>query len=99
LHLDILSFPTRRSSDLTLIVLSLMPVMLIATYFFKRAMRSSFQDVRTWVSRLNTFLQEHISGISVIQYFAREKQEYNKFIGINADRKSTRLNSSHVKIS
>lgn len=79
---------------LTLIVLSLMPVMLIATYFFKRAMRSSFQDVRTWVSRLNTFLQEHISGISVIQYFAREKQEYNKFIGINAQHRNAHIRSN-----
>lgn len=79
---------------LTLIVLSLMPIMLIATYFFKRAMRSSFQDVRTWVSRLNTFLQEHISGVSVIQYFAREKQEYNKFIGINAQHRNAHIRSN-----
>jgi ATP-binding cassette subfamily B multidrug efflux pump len=79
---------------LTLIVLSLTPVMLIATYFFKRAMRSSFQDVRTWVSRLNTFLQEHISGISVIQYFAREKQEYTKFIGINAQHRNAHIRSN-----
>jgi len=79
---------------LTLIVLSLMPIMLLATYFFKRAMRSSFQDVRTWVSRLNTFLQEHISGISVIQYFAREKQEYNKFISINAQHRNAHIRSN-----
>lgn len=79
---------------LTLIVLSLMPIMLIATYFFKRAMRSSFQDVRTWVSRLNTFLQEHISGVSVIQYFARERQEYNKFIGINAQHRNAHIRSN-----
>jgi len=80
--------------SLTLIVLSLMPVMLVATYFFKRAMRSSFEDVRTWVSRLNTFLQEHISGISVIQYFAREKQEYNKFISINAQHRNAHIRSN-----
>jgi len=79
---------------LTFIVLSLMPIMLLATYFFKKAMRSSFQDVRTWVSRLNTFLQEHISGISVIQYFAREKQEYNKFIGINAQHRNAHIRSN-----
>jgi len=71
-----------------------MPVMLVATYFFKRAMRSSFEDVRTWVSRLNTFLQEHISGISVIQYFAREKQEYNKFISINAQHRNAHIRSN-----
>src|SRR5690606_30811068 len=54
---------------LTLIVLIPMPVMLVATYYFKEAMKASFQDVRTWVSRLNTFLQEHISGVAIIQYF------------------------------
>jgi len=79
---------------LTLIVLIPMPVMLIATYFFKEAMKSSFQDVRTWVSRLNTFLQEHISGISIIQYFAREKQEYNKFIAINAEHRNAHIRSN-----
>lgn len=79
---------------LTLIVLIPMPFMLIATYFFKEAMKSSFQDVRTWVSRLNTFLQEHISGISVIQYFAREKQEYNKFVAINAEHRNAHIRSN-----
>src|SRR5690606_26177208 len=79
---------------LTLIVLIPMPVMLIATYFFKEAMKSSFQDVRTWVSRLNTFLHEHISGISVIQYVAREKQEYNNFIAINAEHRNAHIRSN-----
>lgn len=79
---------------LTLIVLIPMPVMLIATYFFKEAMKESFQDVRTWVSRLNTFLQEHISGVSVIQYFAREKQEYEKFIAINAEHRNAHIRSN-----
>src|SRR5690606_15225384 len=79
---------------LTLIVLIPVPVMLVATYFFKEAMKSSFQDVRTWVSHLNTFLQEHISGVSVIQYFAREKQEYNKFTAINAEHRNAHIRSN-----
>lgn len=79
---------------LTLIVLIPMPVMLLATYFFKEAMKSSFEDVRTWVSRLNTFLQEHISGISIIQYFAREQQEYNKFTRINAEHRNAHIRSN-----
>ncbi|HLR00269.1 MAG TPA: ABC transporter ATP-binding protein [Sphingobacterium sp.] len=68
---------------LTLIVLIPLPLMVIATYIFKEAMKSAFKDVRLWVSNLNTFLQEHISGISIIQYFAREEQEMNKFKKIN----------------
>lgn len=79
---------------LTLIVLIPMPVMLLATYFFKEAMKSSFEDVRTWVSRLNTFLQEHISGISIIQYFAREDQEFRKFTRINAEHRNAHIRSN-----
>ena len=68
---------------LSLIVLIPMPIMVVATYFFKEAMKSAFQQVRTWVSNLNTFLQEHISGVNVIQYFAREEQEFKKFTQAN----------------
>lgn len=68
---------------LTLIVLIPLPLMIIATYIFKEAMKSAFKDVRLWVSNLNTFLQEHISGMSIIQYFAREEQEMDKFKKIN----------------
>ncbi|RYE00887.1 MAG: ABC transporter ATP-binding protein, partial [Sphingobacteriaceae bacterium] len=60
---------------LTLITLIPMPLLMLATYWFKEAIKSSFQEVRTQVSHLNTFLQEHISGMSVIHYFAREDQE------------------------
>ncbi|GAA4781328.1 ABC transporter ATP-binding protein [Olivibacter ginsenosidimutans] len=79
---------------LTLIVLIPMPIMVIATYFFKEAMKSAFQDVRYWVANLNTFLQEHISGMSVIQYFAREKQEMDKFKAINAEHRDANIRSN-----
>lgn len=80
--------------QLTLIVLIPMPVMILATYFFKEAMKSAFQDVRTWVSRLNTFLQEHISGVNVIQYFAREEQEFKKFKATNAKHRNAHIRSN-----
>lgn len=80
--------------ELTLIVLIPMPLMMIATYFFKEAMKSAFQDVRYWVANLNTFLQEHISGVSVIQYFAREQQEMNKFKAINAEHRNAHIRSN-----
>ncbi len=79
---------------LTLIVLIPMPIMLLATYYFKEAMKGAFQDVRKWISHLNTFLQEHISGISIIQYFAREKQEYNKFEPINAEHRNAHIRAN-----
>jgi len=68
---------------LTLVTLIPMPLLMLATYWFKEAIKTSFQEVRTQVSHLNTFLQEHISGISVIQYFAREEQEMRKFVSVN----------------
>lgn len=80
--------------ELTLIVLIPMPLMIVATYFFKEAMKSAFQDVRYWVANLNTFLQEHISGVSVIQYFAREQQEMNKFKVINAEHRNAHIRSN-----
>ncbi len=79
---------------LTLIVLVPMPLLMGATYVFKEAIKSAFQDVRTQVSALNTFLQEHISGVSIIQYFAREDQEYNKFYKINAEHRDAHIRSN-----
>jgi len=79
---------------LTLIVLLPMPLLIIATYIFKEAIKSAFQDVRTQVAKLNTFLQEHISGISIIQYFAREDQEFNKFKKINAEHRDAHIRSN-----
>lgn len=79
---------------LTLVVLIPMPLMIAATYVFKEAMKSAFQDVRHWISGLNTFLQEHISGISIIQYFAREEQEMRKFEAINAEHRNAHIRSN-----
>lgn len=79
---------------LTLIVLIPMPVMIIATFIFKEAMKSAFQDVRKWVSNLNTFLQEHITGVSIIQYFAREEQEMNKFKAANAQHRNAHIRAN-----
>lgn len=79
---------------LTLIVLIPMPLMVGATYVFKEAMKSAFQDVRKWVANLNTFLQEHISGISIIQYFAREEQEMGKFRATNAEHRNAHIRAN-----
>ncbi|WP_373275022.1 ABC transporter ATP-binding protein [Parapedobacter tibetensis] len=79
---------------LTLIVLIPMPLMIGATYIFKEAMKSAFQDVRKWVANLNTFLQEHISGISIIQYFAREAQEMRKFKAANAEHRNAHIRAN-----
>lgn len=79
---------------LTLVVLIPMPLMIGATYIFKEAMKSAFQSVRLWVSNLNTFLQEHITGMAVIQYFAREDQEMRKFKEINKEHRNAHIRAN-----
>jgi ATP-binding cassette subfamily B multidrug efflux pump len=79
---------------LTLITLIPMPFLFLATYVFKEAIKSSFQEVRTQVSHLNTFLQEHISGVSIIQYFAREDQEMRKFVDVNRKYRDANIRSN-----
>ncbi len=69
--------------QLSLISLSVLPVLLIASEFFRRGVRKSFQQVRAQVSKLNAFVQEHIVGMDVVQIFGKEKQEYEKFEKIN----------------
>ena len=68
---------------LTLIALLIVPVLLFATSWFKRNIKKSFQDVRSQISNLNTFVQEHIVGMNIIQIFNREDAEYVKFVEIN----------------
>ncbi|WP_395808681.1 ABC transporter ATP-binding protein [Daejeonella sp.] len=80
--------------ELTIVVLIPMPFLMVASYVFKEAIKSAFQDVRTQISNLNTFLQEHISGIRIIQYFAREDQEMQKFRQINAKHRDAHIRSN-----
>jgi ATP-binding cassette subfamily B protein len=68
---------------LSLISISTIPLLLVATNIFKNGIKSSFQDVRTQVARLNTFVQEHITGMNIVQIFNREKEEMELFREIN----------------
>ena len=68
---------------LTIIALLTVPVLLVATAWFKKNIKRTFQDVRTQISNLNTFVQEHIVGMSIVQIFNREDAEYQKFFNIN----------------
>ena len=79
---------------LTLITLIPMPFLFLSTYIFKEAIKVSFQEVRTQVAQLNTFLQEHISGVSIIQYFAREEQEMRKFKDVNRKYRDANIRSN-----
>lgn len=79
---------------LALITMIPIPFLLLSTYIFKEAIKSSFQEVRTQVAQLNAFLAEHISGISIIQYFAREEQEMRKFKAVNIKYRDANIRSN-----
>jgi subfamily B ATP-binding cassette protein MsbA len=73
--------------QLALIVFAILPLLIFATKIFQKAMKSAFQDVRTEVANLNSFVQERITGMRIIQLFTREKIEYDKFKVINEKHK------------
>ena len=77
---------------LTLISLATMPLLVYSSYVFKESVKKSFQDVRKEVAHLNTFLQERITGMNIIQIFNREKIEHQAFKTINGD-----LNQAHLR--
>lgn len=78
---------------LALFSLASIPLLLIATYWFKRSIKSAFQDVRKQVSALNTFVQEHIVGMYIVQLFNREDIEFEKFKAINNSHKKAHIRS------
>lgn len=77
--------------DLALITLIPVPILFFATYVFKTVIKRAFQDVREQVSRLNTFVQEHITGMSVVQLFNREEVEMKTFSGINKKHRNAHI--------
>ena len=78
---------------LVLISLSVIPVLFIATRWFQRGIKGAFQSVRNEVSNLNTFVQEHLGGMAIVQAFGREAQEMSKFETINARHRDANIKS------
>ena len=91
LMLSVISVMIYLSFKLSIIVFAVLPFILIATRFFQRAMKSAFNEVRSEVANLNSFVQERISGIKEIQIFNREEVEQNSFIKINEKHKNAWL--------
>lgn len=89
----ILAFMLYMDWRLTLVSLSTLPILLFSTYIFKEKIKGAFNDVRTAVSNLNSFVQEHITGMSVVQIFNSEAREYDKFESINKDHKKANIRS------
>ena len=91
--LGVLSFMIYTNWELTIYVLIPIPLMLFATRIFKNAVKRSYQDVRVRVGELNTFVQERITGISILKIFNRESQEADSFGDINAKHKAAHIKS------
>jgi len=81
------------SWKLTLYSLAPIPFLIIAMIVFKNAIKRAFQEVRTQVSKLNAFVQEHITGMVIVQVFNREEREKQKFRAINNDHKKAHIRS------
>lgn len=79
----ILYFMFSMSWELTLVAISVLPLLFYGTFLFKARVRVSFLKVRDQISRLNSFVQEHINGMSIVQLFGREEKELDKFKKIN----------------
>ncbi len=78
---------------LTIVSLATIPLLLIATLWFKRSIKTAFQQVRTQVSVMNAFIQEHIVGMNIVQIFVREYAEYQKFKTINKAHQDAHIRS------
>ena len=78
---------------LTLVSLAAFPILIIATYFFKESVNKSFIRVRNAVAQLNAFVQEHITGMQVVQAFAAEKKQFEKFRQINREHRNANINA------
>ncbi|MBZ9632627.1 ABC transporter ATP-binding protein/permease [Salegentibacter sp. LM13S] len=82
--LVVIGFMFYQSWQLTLLVLTVLPLIMYATRVFQKKMKIAFEEVRTQVADLNTFVQERITGMKIVQLFTREKAEYNNFKEINS---------------
>jgi ATP-binding cassette subfamily B protein len=78
---------------LTLVSLCTLPLLIISTYIFKEKIKVAFNEARNAISNLNSFLQEHITGMNIVQIFNREDREFEKFKDINKDHRKAHLKS------
>jgi len=89
----VLSYMFWQDWQLTLIALIPFPVLIIATWYFKESVNRSFHRVRNAVANLNAFVQEHLTGMAVIQAFAAEGREFSKFRKINKEHRNANINA------
>lgn len=89
----ILAFMFFMDMPLTLVTLSVLPILFYGTFLFRRKVRDSYRDVRLHLARLNSYMQEHITGMTVVQIFNKQKDELKRFSQINSDYKESNIKS------
>jgi len=91
--IGILYFMFAMNWELALISLSVLPLLFYGTFLFRKKAREAYRDVRLQIARINTFMQEHITGMIVDQIYNREKKSYDKFTEINAAHRDANIKS------
>lgn len=86
-------FMVLMSFDLALVTMSVVPVLIYATFLFRKKVRTNYRDVRKHLARLNSYMQEHISGMSIVQLFNKEDEEFERFKSINKDYRDVNIKS------
>ncbi len=78
---------------LALIAFSVLPLIVLVTQWFRRNVRDSYRTVRAWIARINAYLQEHITGMSTVQLFRRERRSFERFDGVNRKHRDANVDS------
>lgn len=91
--IGILVFMFFMDVSLSLVTLTVLPVLIYGTFLFRKKARESYRDVRLYLARLNAYMQEHVTGMSVVQIFNKQEDEFKKFSSINGDYKKTNIQS------
>ncbi len=89
----ILGFMFFMDIPLSLVTLSVLPVLIYGTFLFRKKVRESYRDVRLHLARLNAYMQEHVTGMNVVQIFHKEKDELKRFSDINNDYRTANIKS------
>lgn len=79
--------------NLALVTMSVIPVLIYATFLFRKKVRQNYRDVRYYLARLNSYMQEHISGMNIVQIFNKEENEFERFKKINEEYKKANIQS------
>ncbi len=89
----ILVFMFYMDVKLSLVTLSVLPILIYGTFLFRKKVRESYRDVRLHLARLNSYMQEHVTGMNVVQIFNKEKEEQKQFSKINNDYRTANIKS------